>query len=502
MYDNLYFRRQFLLSREPIADLATWQLSQIEHYYLYTHPDLEVTIEKDNKKTFILLGYIFDPEKHHLNNKDILHYLIELTDSFATLIQALKPYPGRYALFYFHKPNLYLVQDALALREVYYCKILNRVVCGSQPNILVKFACPDILKTTDPAVLDFMQNHLSYVRNGRLWVGDTTCFAGIKHLMPNHYLDIDSMEVKRYWPNKILEYISYDEAVKLAVKYLKGVFNAVTKRYDVMMAVTSGIDSRSLLAASKDVQSKIYFFVNKHKHLSDDSSDIKIPKKIFQKIQLPFHIHDVDTIVDKDFREIFLSNTWMAKDVLLPAIFNVYFKNHQNKLNLLGVGELGREYYEKPPKHFNGYFLAWCLKYKKSKFAVDQCDKWLQEALNVAEKFHVDIMKLFLWEMLLGNWGAVGNSESDIAIEEFDPYNSHYIYEIMLSPQIKQGDIFTGLYRELWPELLMFPFNPPDTIKDMIKSLLTRIGIAGILKRVQYRTDHWKFRKYYNKNNR
>jgi len=79
----------------------------------------------------------------------------------------------------------------------------------------------------------------------------------------------------------------------------------------------------------------------------------------------------------------------------------------------------------------------------------------------LAEECNVDIMKLLLWEALLGNWGAVGNSESDIAIEEFDPYNSHYIYEIMLSVDSVQGDLFEGTFKEMWPELLDYPFNPP-----------------------------------------
>jgi hypothetical protein len=495
MYNNLYFRRQFLLSREPIAELAEWQCFPIAQYYLYAHPDLEITIVKDGKKTFALLGYLFDPEIYESENKDILQRLIESTDSFSNLLQALKPYPGRYALLYLDDTNFYIIQDALSLREVYYCQTKNTVVCGSQPNLLVRFARPVITETADSEILDFMQNHLPYMRNGRLWVGDETCYSGVKHLMTNHYLDITTLTVKRYWPDRKLEHLEFDVAVKLATKYLKGVFKAVTKRYDVMMAVTSGIDSRSLLAASKDVQNRIYYFINQHAHLSEKSPDIRIPKEIFKKINVPFHIHRVEGVVDEYFRRIFFNNTFMSKDLLLPAIYNVYYKHHQEKVNLLGVGEIGREYYDKPPHDLDGYYLAWCLKYRKSKYAAKQCEKWLQETLNFADQYNIDIMKLFLWEVLLGNWGAVGNSESDIAIEEFDPYDSHYIYEVMLSLKKEQGDIFQGMFREMWPELLEFPFNPPETIKDKIKSGLTYIGIYMIMKQLKYRLDRWKFKK-------
>jgi hypothetical protein len=164
-------------------------------------------------------------------------------------------------------------------------------------------------------------------------------------------------------------------------------------------------------------------------------------------------------------------------------------------MNLLGVGELGREYYGDAPHDLNGFYLARNLKYKHSRYATTQCTKWLAEARGVAEAYNIDIMKLFLWEGLLGNWGSVGNSESDIAIEEFDPYDSHYIYEIIMSVDRTQGDLFEALFREMWPELLEFPFNPPDTMRDWVRNGLIRIGLFQPLKRWRHRFDHWRYRR-------
>jgi hypothetical protein len=128
-------------------------------------------------------------------------------------------------------------------------------------------------------------------------------------------------------------------------------------------------------------------------------------------------------------------------------------------------------------------------------YATTQCERWLQEAKEIAETYNLDIMKLFSWESMLPNWGAVGNAESDIAIEEFDPYSSYYIMEIMLSVDQNQGDIFEGMFREMWPELLEFPLNPPDTMSDWIKQWLSRVGLFQPLKRAIYRFDRWKYRR-------
>ena len=126
-------------------------------------------------------------------------------------------------------------------------------------------------------------------------------------------------------------------------------------------------------------------------------------------------------------------------------------------MNLLGVGEIGRDYYGRAPLGFDGYYLARCLKYKRSRYATVQCEKWLRETRGL-RKYNMDIMRLLLWECLLANWGAVGNSESDIAIEEFDPYDSHYIYEIMLSVDKKwvQADLSKAMLRRCGLNCLIF----------------------------------------------
>jgi hypothetical protein len=494
MHDNLYFRRQFLMAHEILTDLSSWQHRQVGDVHLFIHPDLEITGKEKPSTLILLLGYIFDPVDPVKTNEEIISDIISRVGRFEDLISAVKPYAGRYALLYRDDTTFAIMHDPLGLREIYYCTQPNKLVCGSQPNLIDTFSEPKLGITQDQDILYFYKHEMPLVRGGRLWIGEETYYHNIKKLMPNHYLDIGALRAKRYWPNRRLKRMDLNTAVKQSCDYLKGVLKAVTSRFDVMMAVTSGTDSRSLLAASREISNRIYYFINKEPPLNDKNADIRIPKRMFNKLKIPFHIHDVGGKVDENFRKVFLDNVFMSTELILPTIYNVYFKNHANKINLLGVGEIGRDYYGEAPTDFDGYYLARCLKYKSSRYATKQCEKWLQEVRVVAEEYNVDIMRLLLWEMLLGNWGVVGNSESDIAIEEFDPYDSHYIYEIMLSVDPSQGDIFKGMFKEMWPELLNFPFNPPNTKSDWIKHWLKRIGLFHHLKRQRYRFDGWRFR--------
>jgi hypothetical protein len=497
---HLYYRRQFLLANSVVWELQNWQHRNVGEVHLFVHPDLEVTGKEGPSASVLLLGYIFDPTHPTKTNEEIISDIILKVNTFSDLIAAIKPFAGRYALIYRDKTTFAILHDPLGLREIYYCTQPNRVICGSQPNLLEVFSEPKLGVTQDQSILHFYEHDMKLVRNGRLWVGDETYYHNVNHLMPNNYLDIRSLAAKRYWPNGRLERMDLGTTVKQSCDYLRGVLKAVSSRFDVMMGVTSGIDSRSLLAASREVQDRIYYFINKEPPLNDKSADIRIPRNIFNKLNIPFHVHDVDGPVNEEFRKVFLNNVFMSTELILPTIYNVYFKNHADKVNLLGVGEIGRDYYGEAPLDIDGYYLARCLKYKCSIYATAQCERWLWEAKGIAKAYNVDIMKLFLWEGLLANWGAVGNSESDISIEEFDPYDSHYIYEIMLSVDRKhmQGsipDFFKAMYEEMWPELLDFPFNPPETRGNWVKHWLNRVGLLRHLKRQRYRFDRWRFRR-------
>ena len=491
----LLYRRQFIFSRSQLSLPKFWKYLNIKAlFHLYVHPDLNLSIATFNGRSIILLGYILDYENEHKTDQKIIEDIIEDINSFDSLIKKIKRYTGQYVLIYFDENEFKIFHDPLGLREIYYCNTNNRIICGSQPNIIIKFSEPEILPTKNCKKQKFYKEDMKKVRDGRLWVGDETYFDEIKHLLPNHYFDVYKMKAFRYWPNEKIKRLDLNEVVDQTCAYLKGILRSASNRYDLMMAVTAGHDTRTLLAASKDISGKIYYFINKHKNMNDDHPDILIPRALFNKIKLPFHIHDDN--VPSAFRTIFFNNVFLASEKYLPVIYNIYFSRYSNKINVLGVGEIGRSFYGKRPVKINGYFLSRVLKYKDSLYAVEQCQKWLEETMPVAERFGIDIMTLLLWEQLLGNWGTVADSESDIAIEHFDPFNSYHLYEILLGVDKKYASsyLFIAIIKKMWPELLDFPINPPMSKYDYIKSWLQKIGLFDYIRNIYYNVEYIKFK--------
>ena len=490
MYQRLRYRRQFILTLAPIEVFRDWNCINIDQYYLYIHPDLEANRADDSQKSIVLVGNIFDPNEPARKNYDILKNILGQINTIENLFFEIKKYVGSYALIYKDPRRMIILNDALSLREIYYCTKENDVVCGSQPNLMVKFGNPAITPTDDTCVLDFYNNHLKNCS----WIGDETYFRGVKHLLPNHYLDITNREVRRYWPTEPIKHLSLDEAVAKSCSFLQGSMKAMVHRHPVMMAVTSGFDSRTLLAASKGLQDRIYFFIN-DEGLGRSHPDIAVPKKIFEKIRVPFHIHDVPQEVDSEFRQIFLSNTFFATDRILPTIFNVYFKSHSDKVNILGTGEIGRTRLGKQPPNLNAFRIAYKMRYKNSCYVLRQSDKILAELLPVGEEFGINVLTLIFWEQNQGNRWVVGNSESDIAIEEIDPFDSHLLYEILLGVDEKYSKknasiLFKEMIRHMWPELLEWPINPPFTLRDKITWLLDKIGLYDAIWELKYQLSY------------
>ena len=361
----------------------------------------------------------------------------------------------------------------------------NLVVCGSQPNLLARFANPGIRVTDDPDIQNFYRNEFA---KRRAWVGDETYYEGVKHLLPNRYLNLNQRITRRYWPTEQIRRVTLSAAVEKSCDFLEGVMAAAASRQQLMVAVTSGLDSRTVLAASRKVASNIYFFVNQERDMTPRHPDIRIPRAIFDSIRIPFHIHIVPNDVDREFREIFLSNTFFSSERILPTIYNVYFKQHADKLNVLGCGEVGRTRWGAEPRRLTAYRMAHTLGYKKSRYATDVCQRLLSEMAPVGRKFRINVMTLLYWEQLRGNFAAMGNSESDIAIEEFDPFDSHALFETFLGVERKFSSyhnsiLFRKMIERMWPELLHYPVNPPgDRLWERGAYLTKRFRLHPVLK--------------------
>jgi len=495
--ERLRFRRQFVLTASPVEAPADWQCLKVDEFCLYAHPDLEVTRVDDSTQSLVLLGCLYDSRDADKNNEDILKDVFARAHTPQQVAIQIKQYAGAYALLYKRGRDFVVFQDALALREVYYCTADNQVICASQPTLIAAFACPPLEPDRDPDFVEFLEHQFKGPWDSK-WIGDATTYKDVKHLLPNHCLHITTRTVERYWPTGPIERLDLDEAVSRSCAFLQGALKAIARRQPVMMAVTAGTDSRTLLAASRSLRDRIYYFVN-NEDLGPSHPDIAVPTAMCGALGVTLHVHDVPKQVDGAFREVFLNNTSFATERLLPTVYNVYFRNHGEKLNVLGIGEIGRTRFGPVPRKLTSYLLAYKLGYTGGRWVMKECQRILEELVPAGRQSGVNPLTLLYWEHMMGNWGVVGNSESDIAIEEVNPFNSHLLYETLLGvdtryTSYKNNILFREMIRRMWPDVLKWPINPPHTRRDKIMSFMRRVHVFGFLKNLKYRMNYAQYR--------
>lgn len=481
--NNLLYRRQFILGPRYIKRSNQWKRRRIaQNLFLSVHPDLELNYVSKKHISLILLGFILDPYNTEYSNKDILNRLVEENDTFEEVVRATYSLGGRWIIIYKDNKSLKMFHDAAGDRQIFYSRNNSEIWCASQPHTIAKEL--GLKKSKDIELNEFIKSD-NFYNSENNWPGDGTLYDDVKHLLPNKYLDLKSGICTRYWPDKKLYEISVKKAADRSSKILKGLLECASKRYNLMMAVTSGLDSRVLLAASRQVSDNIFYFVQKFGNLDYKSKDIKIPVKLFAKLNLRFNVIECEEKIDDEFNSIMNKNVSLIQCEEKKVLHYSFFKNFQDKMNVGGnVSEIGRFWYgfDYIPRNVEEFaYLLW----GKETFAIKSIEKWVSEVKPIASKFGVNILNLFYWEQRVANWCASFSADLDTAMEHLYPFNCRRLLETLLSVKKKYRTspnciLYKEIIKKLWPDTLKEPivlFNIKQVITTFIPSFLKRLHL-------------------------
>ncbi|KDR95640.1 hypothetical protein SAMN02745945_01491 [Peptoclostridium litorale DSM 5388] len=483
-YDKLVFRKQFLMTAKKIEGLLGWKRYNVcfGQKMLYVHPDLEVTVEEEQGKRVMLLGYMLDWKRPQQGNGDIIRRMLAQSNSFMDFVESTYDIGGRFALMYEDENECNMFHDAGGQREVYYHIGEHGVSCAAQLPILASFL--DVAENTDIGIQELYHSDI-FLDFKKQWVGEDTIYKATKSLKPNHYISMETGAVKRYWPLKPLERVGIEYAVDTASEMLKGFLKAAALRGELLIPVTAGWDSRILLAASREICDKVMYYVIKFPHMEYSHMDIEIPRKLLGKLGVEFHVIEAPEHVDERFAEIFRANTAYFKEDNLAGIYNVFFKKFPEKVNVSShVSEVIRSY-RGNTKKYRDEFYSTCVayggrdEYYNNEYVKRTSGKWIENNMGFSQDMNVDPFSLFCWEEWLG-WEASQRSETDIAIEEYTPFSCRSLMAILLSvrPSYRNKyscSLYKRLMEKMWPQVLSEPINP--SFKRNIKGMLVALDM-------------------------
>ncbi|MDJ0690121.1 MAG: hypothetical protein QNJ41_16615 [Xenococcaceae cyanobacterium MO_188.B32] len=446
----------------------------------------------------LLIGYIIDPQNPQDSNEEIINHIVQQCPTEKLFFQKIQTLSGRYVLIYKNKLSFIVTGDACNLRQIYYNLSNNHTVLTSSVQMFLTYY--DYAAEISQLKKDFINDPI-YKQKESAWYGNKSIDDRLYKLLPNHSIDLNNKEVKRIPLYSPTQFSSEDDIIDFVSIMLKGTFASLIKRHKLIQALTSGLDSRILLAAAKEFTDEIQFYVFHHNDHPPYPPNVWVSQSLAQKLKLNHAVIKPDKI-----RPEFLKA--YKKEHVIPRILTKtdhiqYFKDHYSDPNIINISgnasAMSKCHYGYTNKEisldmllfFSGHHLS------KNTFVRQELAEWLKDASQYSKEYGIPVLDLFYWEQRMGNWGALQSFEKDMAIEEVCPFNNTSIHTSLLqvkpsrraSPDYK---FFRRLLQNLWPETLIEPINPYNNkLQGVIKTLRGRIKRNAHLKYAMYQLSNF-----------
>lgn len=487
--DRLLFRRQFLLGPREFLPNQFWSSFPLNHdLFLSIHVDLPCRVKKHGENLIALIGLAFDPMNPEFDEDNILETLFAEPGSFESLIKKTEPLAGRWIIIYQDAENTYLFNDSFGFRSIYYHDDGIDHWCASQPE-LIRTQC-ELEYSKDSNLLEYIHSS-EFSKKESPFYGSKTIYQNCSHLLPNHYLDLRQTRSIRHYPSESFVTLKTREmVVKECSELLQGIFSAVTSRHATALALTSGWDSRLLLAASREFQGKIQYFTDRKGILSENHPDVWVSRALAEKLGLKFEVRSSELELPGWFISLLSKNVTSAR--VLPKsrmIYSKYLRQDQWVYLNGNGGEIFRNYYDKtcryaPEKLDTETILSLMGHNDQPEFLVNEINTWMGD-IHLPNYLSSNMLDFLYWEQRIGNWGAQFPSEQDIAVEEISPFNCRLLISNLLSiPREDQAvpdyPLIRDIILRLWPEVLDLPINPlaltqpSRSLSKQLKSFLSK----------------------------
>src|SRR5262249_37311010 len=120
------------------------------------------------------------------------------------------------------------------------------------------------------------------------WYCDEEAEECLKKLLPNHYYDHDLGRAVRmpFYAGKTQ--LNQSDIYELCTSILRGSYKALLRRYRPLQAITSGMDSRILLAATRQFTDAVKYYIFDFGH--KERTDIQVAGQIAEDLRLNFTV--------------------------------------------------------------------------------------------------------------------------------------------------------------------------------------------------------------------
>lgn len=457
------FPRGFLLSERPIDAPFTFVPGPVLPHF-WVHPWTRVEHAGDRELFVIILGHCL-PTRADQVGPPAEALLGALRRSDTAFFQAVNEYGGRHAIIFGSVGNVAILNDASAMRSVFYAA--GRGVVASHALLVEKALGGRIVRDELPFQYGYPGNRTPYART--------------RVLTANTYYWITAKLVRRFWPFAPIVPTSVEDAAQVLLDASTVSTRAMAASRHVKLTLTAGLDSRATLALAQyaGVEFDSYTYVNVASHEVDRG----IAVEIAARYGLPHTVLDVPTMDDTVLARLDEVNYRTHHAQWVDTLMR-YFPDGPSMVILGNALEIGRsnsmgvrKYRTFRPVSAEAMSL---LYYRRMGVGTKQLvkdygrERYMEQVRGMFELFMQETsydlvvdwfnpFDLFYWEHRMSTWQGLAMNERDFYTESFIPYNSRRVYETMLGVPEEQRYADETVYRMIEmvnPGLRDWPVNP------------------------------------------
>lgn len=408
--------------------------------------------------------------------------IINNCNDIQAVIEYEKQLGGKYVLLFRKEDQYYIQGDATCSIPIFY-SFDRGFICSSNYKYIV-----DEKKYTKDREYDLIRKSGDV---SQAMPFDITSYRQIKQLLPNHYLDVKYEKAVRFINSKKNQKtISVEKATEIVLPMIENLLGFYSRYYKIYCPITSGRDSRVVLAFLVKRGEKYKCYTIKHSEHNEKSQDIIIPIELCKKNKIEHEIIE-DVVVSEEIKEHM--NYILGKDNFSERTLMISqtIKEHYNDGAILNgdiIGQVGKcSLHRDIPRIFATPSYFRCKLHNYSAGAKKQLNLWLEEIKESGEK--ISTFDLFSIENRMGRWASqenmIYNTIGQMYLNIFNSRSIIYVWTAVSRKKRKRSLLHIDLINKIAPTLL-------DVCFEQEKSVLFKISKAnGIF--------YWlsSFAKYY-----
>lgn len=435
---ELRFRRQWaLLVQDPVG-YEGWLSARLnQRYVLSWQKDLSVSVHPLADGVLYLLGVCVWSS----GSPSPAQWRAMRCDEVGG---ALIPAAGNYVVVAAGELKTYIYTDPGALMPVYH----SGVGASSSPSLL------------PGAELDLELMRKFPLQGTDDWYTGSFChFHGVRALIANHRLEVESGKSERFWPLQDWGTIEFEHAIARAADELRRICVGLHQEHNVVTSITGGKDSRVNLAALSGTNCGVRLFTLRGGIVK--ACDISIAKKLADVAGIQHQYVDLRG-VDAEISELFDEITGsMALGARRSVIGSCLELGGADVVHLNGnLGAIAKAYYWRQPVPTEVRFTDLLHDFtRRPDFLVRGAQEWV-DSLPATIRAPTALNLMYM-EQRGGRWMAPGENGGSLAYAPFSAFCSRELFGAIcsLEPDAQYGkDLHVAIIRQLEPKLLDIEF--------------------------------------------